>query len=491
VTTRSVLDGFEAASHEGPAHTKVVATIGPASERRIGELIDAGMSVARINFSHGTHEDHARRVAAVRRASDERKLSIGILADLNGPKMRLGTFPGGVLRLDDGAHFRVVEGPGPARPSEIPFDFTGFADHVRPGHRAILADGGVEMEFESIEGGLRAVVTRGGPIGDRKGVHLPDTALDLEVPTERDLADLALCRELGVDMIGVSFVVHEDELARVRDLAPGAYVIAKIERKPALANIHSLLRESDGVMVARGDLGVEMPAERLPLIQKSLISEALRAGRFAITATEMLESMVTASRPTRAEVADVANAVFDGTDALMLSAETAVGKHPVEAVRMMRRIAFAVESSRRYREIRREGFRTSESDFSNATALAAVRAAEALGIHRIACFTESGNTVRQITRYRPNAEVTALTPNEATRRKLSVLAHVRAIDFPRLVTLEDMLETACRMLVEQGLATLGQELVFVAGIPLGVTRSTNLMKVHRIGQSVQMDRAEA
>jgi len=347
------------------------------------------------------------------------------------------------------------------------------------------------MEFESTEGGLRAVVTRSGPIGDRKGVHLPDTTLDLHVPTERDLADLELCRELAVDMIGVSFVVHEDELARVRDLAPGAFVIAKIERKPALINIHSLLRESDGIMVARGDLGVEMPAERLPLIQKSLISEALRAGRFAITATEMLESMVTASRPTRAEVADVANAVFDGTDALMLSAETAVGKHPVEAVRTMRRIAFAVESSRRYREIRREGFRTSESDFSNATALAAVRAAEALGIHRIACFTESGNTVRQITRYRPNAEVTALTPNEATRRKLSVLAHVRAIDFPRLVTLEDMLETACRMLVEQGLATMGQELVFVAGIPLGVTRSTNLMKVHRIGQSVQMDRAES
>lgn len=489
MTTRTVLDGFESASHEGPAHTKVVATIGPASERRIGELIDAGMSVGRINFSHGSRDDHCRRVETLRKEAARRGVAVGVLADLNGPKMRLGTFPGGALALVEGAHFRVVGGPGPARAGEIPFDFTGFADHVRPGHRAILADGGLEMEFESTEGGLRAVVTQGGMIGDKKGVHLPDTAIDLKVPTERDLADLEVCRELGVDMIGVSFVSHPDELARVRDLAPGAYIIAKIERKPALQNIHALLHEGDGIMVARGDLGVEMPVERLPLIQKSLISEALRAGRFAITATEMLESMVTTSRPTRAEVADVANAVFDGTDALMLSAETAVGKHPVEAVRMMRRIAFAVESSRRYREIRREGFRSSEPDFSNATALAAVRAAEALGIHRIACFTESGNTVRQITRYRPNAEVTALTPNQATRRKLSVLAHVRAIEFPRLVTLEDMLETACRMLVEQNLAVMGEELVFVAGIPLGVTRSTNLMKVHRIGQSVQMERA--
>jgi pyruvate kinase len=490
VTTRHALDGFESAGHEGPAHTKVVATIGPASERRIGELIDAGMSVARINFSHGSHEDHKRRVEGIRRAADERGYPIGILADLNGPKMRLGTFPGGALKLVEGAHYRVVAGPGPARPGEMTFDFTGFADHVRPGHRAILADGGIEMEFESTEGGLKAVVTQGGLIGDRKGVHLPDTAIDLAVPTDKDLLDLELCRSLGVDMIGVSFVAHPAELARVRDLAPSAYVIAKIERKPALVNIHGLLAEGDGIMVARGDLGVEMPAERLPLIQKSLISEALRAGRFAITATEMLESMVSAPRPTRAEVADVANAVFDGTDALMLSAETAVGKHPVEAVRTMRRIAFAVESSRRYRETRREGFRSSEPDFSNATALAAVRAAEALGIHRIACFTESGNTVRQITRYRPNAEVTALTPNLATRRRLSVLAHVRAIDFPRLATLEDMLEHACGLLVREGLAEVGQELVFVAGIPLGVTRSTNLMKVHRIGQSVQMQRAD-
>jgi len=487
VNHRQVLDGFEAAAHEGAAHTKVVATIGPASERRIGALIEGGMSVARVNFSHGTHGDHRRRIEAVRQAADERGVAVGILADLNGPKMRLGTFPGGALQLDVGSHFRVLPGPGPAKPGEIPFDFTGFADHVRPGHRAILADGGVEMEFESTRGGLKAVVTRGGLVGDKKGVHLPDTEIEMHVPTEKDVHDLELCRELGVDLVGVSFVAHPDELVRVRDLAPGAFIVAKIERKPALANIHALMREADGIMVARGDLGVEMPAERLPLIQKSLIHEAVRAGRFVITATEMLESMVTANRPTRAEVADVANAVFDGTDAIMLSAETAVGKHPVAAVEMMSSIALAVESSRRYREQRRSEFRASEPDFSNATALAAVHAAEALGIHRIVCFTESGNTVRQITRYRPDAEVTAFTPNPATRRKLSILAHVRAIEFPRITNLEELLDQACAHLVQLGFASVGEELVFVAGVPVGVTRSTNLMKVHRIGQSVNLD----
>ncbi|MEM7309874.1 MAG: pyruvate kinase [Planctomycetota bacterium] len=485
---RGMLDGFEADTPaRGRSHTKVVATIGPASEGRIGDLLDAGMSVARINFSHGTHEDHRRRVERIRSEAKDRSSAVAILADLNGPKMRLGTFPNGTLDLAEGQRYRVVEGSGPAAEGQIPFDFSGFMDAVEAGHRAFLADGGVEMVFESVQGGLSAVVTRAGTIGDRKGVHLPDTPLELEVPTERDLEDLELCQELGVDLIGVSFVAREEELQRVRELAPEAYIVAKIERKPALANIHALLREADGIMVARGDLGVEMPAERLPLIQKSLIHEALRTGRFVITATEMLESMVTSSRPTRAEVADVANAVFDGTDALMLSAETAVGRHPVEAVRMMGRIAVAVETSRRYQDMPKEGFRTSEPDFSNATALAAVRAAEALGIRRIACFTETGNTVRQLTRYHPAAEVTAFTPNPATRRKLAVLAHVRALEFARVATLEEMLDGACRVLLDLGLAEVDEELVFVAGVPLGVSRSTNMMKVHRIGQSVQLD----
>lgn len=486
MTTGRMIDGLEAPPAGATAHTKIVATIGPASQGLAGELIDAGMSVARINFSHGVHEEHRRRVDALRAAAAERSAPLAILADLNGPKMRLGTFPGGSLTCEQGAHFDVLEGPGPAAPGVIPFNFSGFVEQVRPGHRAILADGGVEMEFESVEGGLRAVVLREGEVGDNKGVHLPDTDLDLELPTERDLADLDLCRELGVDLVGVSFVVNAEELVRVRALAGDADVVAKIERKAALANIHSLMREADGIMVARGDLGVEMPAERLPLLQKSLIQEASVVGCFAITATEMLESMVTSSRPTRAEVADVANAVFEGTDALMLSAETAVGRHPVDAVRMMGRIALAVETSRRYREMPKEGFRSTEPDFSNATALAAVRAAEALSIRRIVCFTESGNTARQISRYRPRAEVMALTPREETRRKLAVLAHVRAQVFPRLDDLEDMLEKACGFLVERGLAEQGEELVFVAGVPLGVSRSTNLMKVHRIGESVTL-----
>ncbi len=481
------IDGLAELPEDVQAHTKVVATIGPASENRVGELMDAGMSVARINFSHGTHAEHRRRFLKLRRAAQDRGRELGILADLNGPKMRLGTFPEGTLELAAGEQYAVVEGPGPARPGEIPFNFGGFVDAVRPGHRAFLADGGVEMVFEESTGGLCAAVRRPGAIGDRKGVHLPDTELELDVPTEKDVADLELCNDLGVDLIGVSFVARAAELERVREIAPKPLIVAKIERKIALEHIGELFASADGVMVARGDLGVEMPPERLPLIQKSLIQQALRAGCFTITATEMLESMITTSRPTRAEVADVANAVFDGTDALMLSAETAVGKYPVEAVRAMVRIAASVEISRPYREMPRKEFRRMEPNFSNATALGAVRAAEALGMGKIVAFTETGNTARQITRYRPAAEVVAFTPNLSTLRKLSVLAHVRPMYFPPVKDLETMLQASCERLVDLGLGKEGEEIVFVAGVPPGVASTTNLMKLHRIGETVRLD----
>ena len=471
------------------AHTKIVATIGPASEDHVEDLIRAGMSVARINFSHQTADDHRRRIAKVRAVSERLHAPVAILADIRGPKMRLGTFPGGSRELEVGERHRVIEGPGPAGENELPFDFGGFAKAVRPGHRALLADGGVEMVFDhdpdDPEGELCAVVRRAGTVGDKKGVHLPDTELEMVVPTPQDEEDLALCRELSVELVGVSFVARASELARVRELVPEALLVAKVERKVALQNLEEIIQASDGVMVARGDLGVEMPPEELPMIQKNVIHEAVRMGRFAITATEMLESMVTSSRPTRAEVTDVANAVFDGTDALMLSAETAVGEHPVSAVETMCRIARAVEASPRYREMPRTGFRSSEPDFSNATGLAAVDAAEALGLDRIVCFTETGNTPRQLTRYRPTAEVVAFTPNHRTLNQLAILAHVRPMPFPQVIHLEQMLACACEALVERGLAHEGDRLVFVAGVPLGQTRSTNLMKLHRIGESLE------
>jgi pyruvate kinase len=333
---------------------------------------------------------------------------------------------------------------------------------------------------------LLARVVRGGDIGDRKGVHFPDTRLALEVPTAEDKEDLELCRELDVDLVGVSFVSRAEEIIAVRASVPEALVVAKIERAAALDNLEELLDASDGVMVARGDLGVEVELEQLPMLQKALIQQALRSGKFTITATEMLESMVDSSRPTRAEVTDVANAVLDGTDAVMLSAETAVGRYPVAAVATMQRIARAVEVSQRYHDLPGVGFRSSEPTFSNAVAQAAAQAADALGVEKIICFTETGNTPRQLSRYRPHAEVFALSPHKRTLRHMTILAHVRPLEFPHCPTLEDMLEGASQELEERGLVQAGERVVFVAGVPPAVARSTNVLKLHRIGDPIKL-----
>ena len=474
-------------NEDGPAHTKIVATIGPASEDRIGELIDAGMSVARINFSHGTADDFKRRVQKIRGEAEARCSAVGILADIQGPKMRMSRFPGGARAHEEGEVLRLRRAKGVAEKGEVLFEFGGFVEGVKVGHHVLLADGQVELVVESVESDhLVGRVTRGGDLGDRKGVHFPDSQLHYELPTEEDRVHLALAREAGVDFIGISFVSRPEEIKAVRALAPQAMMVAKIERNAALENLDALLAEADGIMVARGDLGVEAELEQLPLIQKTLIQAATRAGKFSITATEMLESMIESSRPTRAEVADVANAVLDGTDAIMLSAETAVGKHPIEAVATMRKIARAVEQSQRYQDLPQRTFRTQERTFANAVGMAAVQAAEALDISKIVCFTETGNTVRLISRYRPSADVVALSPHAHTVNHMTVLAHVRPLLFRRERSLEDMLSMASEMLVVRGMAQYGDSIVFVAGVPAAKAKTTNVMKLHKIGEEVKM-----
>ncbi|MCC6406480.1 MAG: pyruvate kinase [Planctomycetes bacterium] len=473
-------------SDDSRAATKIVATIGPASEGRIAELLDAGMSVARVNFSHGGEADHRRRVALIRAAAAERRVPVGILADLQGPKLRLGRLVDGPRTLELNEEVRLAEGETAASGS-IPFNIPGFLAAVQPGHRVLLCDAAVELVVHSVFGSnVIARVRRPGEISDRKGVHLPDSALQLDFPTEQDREHIQLARELGIDMLGLSFVSQKAEIERVRDVAPGILMVAKIERLAALKNLKTILEATDGVMVARGDLGVEINLEQLPLVQKSIIQESLKAGKFTITATEMLESMIEHSRPTRAEVTDVANAVLDGTDAVMLSAETAVGKYPVEAVQAMSRIARAVETSLRYRELPRVSFRQNEPTFSNATALAAAQAAEALDIQKIVCFTETGNSVRLLSRYRTAAEIIALTPNERTLNGMTVLSHVRPMAFARGTSLEDMLHGAQALLLERGMVLPGEEVIFVAGVPPGVSRSTNVMKLHRIGEVTRL-----
>jgi len=478
--------GRKAVDHESPPHTKIVATIGPASEDCVGELIDLGMTVARMNFSHGTLDDHRRRIEKVRRASRERRIPVGILGDLPGPKMRTGLFSGSWVDFEEGQTIRVRPGSGVAAPGESMVELDGLLEAVEPGHRIVLADGQVEVLAQEVEpDAIVGLVRRGGRVGDRKGVHLPDSPVLYELPTADDRAFIDFAIGEGVDMLGLSFVGSASDIETIRRLAPGMVIVSKIERLQALNNLDEILAASDGVMVARGDLGVELDLEELPIAQKALIQASLKAGKFTITATEMLESMINSSRPTRAEVSDVANAILDGTDAVMLSAETAVGRYPIETVAVAASVAHAVEQSHRYRQLARSEFRKSEPDFSNAVAMAAVHITEALKLKHIVCFTETGNTVRLISRYRPHAEILALSPNRNTVRRMTTLTAVRPILFGREPGLEDMMHMAAEMLESRGLLKAGEEIVFVAGVPPGIARTTNLIKLHRIGEDVK------
>ncbi|MEM1448454.1 MAG: pyruvate kinase [Planctomycetota bacterium] len=468
---------------ESPRHTKIVATIGPASEDRLGELIGAGLAVARLNFSHGTPDEHRRRVEKIRAASALHMTPVGILADLPGPKMRTGTFPEGSIDLAEGDVVRVRPGSDEAAAGEVFVDVDDLTEAVEPGHRIVLADGQVVLIAESNDGtAVTGRVVRAGPVGNRKGVHLPDSDVRYELPTQEDRELIGLARELDVDMLGISFVGHSRELEEIRGLAPGIHLVSKIERKAALVNLDSILEATDGLMVARGDLGVELDLEHLPLVQKEILQRAVRAGVYSITATEMLESMIEAGRPTRAEVTDVANAVLDGTDAVMLSAETAVGKHPVETVATMSKIARAAERSEIYARRPRLSAAPERSHFSRATAMAAVHVANEVDVDRIVCFSETGNTVRLLSRFRPDAEIIALSPRPDTVRKMTVLAHVRPLLFRREPTLEAMIDTAADLMLARNIVQRGDRVVFVGGVPVGFARSTNVLKLHRIGE---------
>ncbi|MEL6714209.1 MAG: pyruvate kinase [Planctomycetota bacterium] len=469
-----------------PRFTKIVATIGPGSEDRLGELIDAGLSVARLNFSHGTADEHRRRMTKIRAASADRMTPIAVLADLPGPKMRTGTFPGGSVPLAVGDVVRIKAGGNEAAPGEVYINVPDVVEEVEPGHRIFLADGQLMLVARSKDkDSIEAEVLRGGPVGNRKGVHLPDSNVRYDLPTDEDRELIQLARELGVDMLGVSFVGHASELEEIRGLAPGIQLVSKIERKTALSNLDEILESTDGLMVARGDLGVEMELEKLPLVQKQILRRAVAAGVYTITATEMLESMIEASRPTRAEVTDVANAVLDGTDAVMLSAETAVGKHPVEAVRTMARIARRAEDSEIYDARPRLESAPESGSFTRATAMAAVHVANEVDVGRIVCFSETGNTVRLISRFRPRAEIIALSPRPDTVRQCSVLAHVRPLLFRREESIEAMIDTASDLLLARRIVEMGERVVFVAGVPVGFARSTNLLKLQRIGEDAR------
>ncbi len=466
-------------------HTKIVATLGPATDAPgvLRQLLAARVTVFRLNASHGDRERNMARVAAVRAAAEESKVHAGILLDLQGPKIRLGLFESGGCTLRDGCAFEITTEPAIGCAERASTSYANFAHDVKPGDRILLADGAVELRaIESDNVRVRTEVVSGGPVGDHKGINLPGVRVSIPSLTQKDLADLQFGLDVGVDIVALSFVRNAGDVFQLRERLCGQPVslVAKIEKPEAWDNIETILDVTDGVMVARGDLGVETALERVPRIQKSIIRRARRKGRFVITATQMLESMVEHPSPTRAEVSDVANAIYDGTDAVMLSAETAVGKYPVEAVKMMARIALESEASVRSRGYQ-EPVHGAGATNVEVLADAAYRAARDSGAEAIVVFTTTGSSARLVSRYRPPVRIFGITPHESTARQLSVNFGVVPVLAPQVSSTDEMLEQMDRVLTEGGHLAAGQLVVFLAGQPVGRPGTTNLMKMHRVG----------
>ncbi|HEV8565346.1 MAG TPA: pyruvate kinase [Actinomycetota bacterium] len=467
--------------------TKLVSTLGPASSspKMVAGLVEAGTSVFRINLSHGSAEDHARAFGLVREAERESGRSLAVLADLPGPKVRLGTLQPDRVRLQPGQPFLLrPDGPGDERGAST--TYPGLAGDLREGDRVLLADGAVELVVVSVE---EATVTtaceRGGVIGSKQGVNVPAGRLGLPAVTDRDRVGLASMLDLGVDLIGQSFVrdpedVHELRAAMGDRQAP---IVAKIETKPAVEAIQEILEASDGLMVARGDLGVELPMEQIPMLQKDLLRAAREAGRPVIVATQMLESMIRAPRPTRAEASDVANAVLDGADAIMLSGETAIGEYPFEAASAATKIAREAES--RGHDYRAPSPRCRHLGEAAAVAHAAASIVQEHGeIAAIACYTETGRTARLLSAERPGCAIYAFIPDSAARRSVALLWGVVAVPARMPSDTDDMIAMMDEGLRGAELAALGASVVMAASSPAGRS-TTNMLKVHEVGSPVR------
>jgi pyruvate kinase len=462
--------------------TKIIATLGPACStyERIRELVAAGMDVARLNFSHGDYKTHRQLADWVRAAAEEDGRCVALLQDIQGPKLRVGVFPGGSVELADGVEVRLLTGAGEGDAQTIYLDYPYLAEDIQVGEEVLLADGLIRLLVTgTAPHGLRARVVTGGLLGDQKGVAFPQSELRMPAITDKDRRDLAFGRELGVDFVAASFVRSAADVRLVAELAgDDTPIVAKIELAAGYAQLDGILEVAPAIMVARGDLGVQLPLQRIPLIQLDILSRTNAAGRIAITATEMLESMTHATRPTRAEVTDVASAVLAGTDAVMLSAETATGQYPVRSVEMMDIICREVESTLGPPALGHELLRDGDERFPSATAKAAVEAASALGIQTIVAFTETGNSVRLLSKYRPLARILAFTPEPRAMARMALYWGVRPLRFERLGSTDEMIAFAERKLLELGICQPGDAVVLVAGVPPNERHSTNLMKLH-------------
>ncbi len=465
--------------------TKIIATLGPAvaTYEAIGELIEAGMDVARLNFSHGDYDSHRQFSDWVRKAAAEQNRPVAVLQDIQGPRIRVGTFPGGAVRLESGAEVVLRSGEAEGTESRV-FIENLNAVRLEPGARVLMSDGLITLRIDAWDGeSARATVGEGGVLHDHKGVAFPGSVVNVPAVSEKDVADLAFGRTLGVDYVAASFVSSALDIKRVKNLVPGTPVIAKIESVVGYQNLSDILSEAAGTMVARGDLGVELSFAAVPRAQREILHRSNAKAKISITATEMLESMNYSTRPTRAEVSDVAAAVLDGSDAVMLSSETAVGKYPVRAVQAMARICQEAEASPDYGRGPEIHFLEDRARFASATAQACVDAAENLDLRAIVAFTESGSTARLISKYRPHSDIFAYTPHEATYRRMALYSGVTALRFAGEDSTDKMIVHAERNLLELGIVEPGDGIVMAAGIPPNQAATTNLMKLHSIGST--------
>ncbi len=472
--------------------TKIVATVGPASdtEEQLNLLMDAGVDVFRINFSHGSHEKTAEVIASIRKLSSQRQKAVAILGDLQGPKIRTGVMVDNALKLEAGSVVTITSREVLGESTIIPTIYKNLPRDVKKGDRILIDDGLMELEVQHSEGTeVRCRVINGGILKNHKGINLPGVKVSAPALTEKDLADLEFCISQELDYVALSFIRKASDVHALKTIleskGSGLMVVAKIEKPEAVENFDTILEATDAVMVARGDLGVEISPERVPLIQKSIIRKCNEAGKPVITATQMLESMITNPRPTRAETSDVANAILDGTDAIMLSGETASGKYPIEAVKVMVNVAENVE---RDPQLRTKSYRRVTDIYgrphvTEAIGQGACHIADSIGAEAILAFTQTGGTAALVSKYRPALPIFAVTPSQSVRRRMALYHGVRSLQVEIQGNTEDQISSVEKAVLETGMLKEGDLVVVTMGSPLSDTGTTNLLKVHRLDRT--------
>ena len=470
---------------------KIVATLGPASSdaAMIARLFKAGADVFRINMSHTSQDRMRELVGMIRGVEKDSGRPIGILVDLQGPKLRLGTFAGGSAMVEKGASFTLDSDPAPGDASRAYLPHPEIFAAVAPGRTLLIDDGKVRLTVTKAE--PKRIITRvevGGKLSDRKGVSLPDSTIPFSALAAKDRSDLEAALNAGIDWVALSFIQRPEDIAEAKKITRGrAAVMAKIEKPQAVTRLAEIMELADALMVARGDLGVEMPLEKVPGVQKQMTRMGRVTGKPVVVATQMLESMINSPVPTRAEVSDVATAIFEGADAVMLSAESAAGKYPVEAVATMNRIAEEIESDAIYRSIIDAQRAVPEATGADAIADAARQIADTLDLAAVVCWTASGSTALRVARERPQAPIVALSPNVATGRRLAVVWGVHCVITEDAHDVDDMVERACRIAFKEGFAKTGQRIIMVAGVPFGTPGATNMLRIAYVGSEAEGD----